>query len=282
MNLSSITRVIPKRPVSWLTGKVADIPLPRGLRRHVLTCFSNLVGIDLDEVELPLSEYKSVGDFFSRRLRTGARPIDPALVTCPVDGTLRETGVCSSALALTVKGEPYTLEELLGDSSLATRSVGAHWWNIYLSPKDYHRVHAPVDGFLEEIIHLPGALWPVNDWSLLNVSKLFSKNERVVFVFRQEDRVTLLVMVGATNVGSIRLPWSDSFSTSRLLCGPLEPRRMRIGRSFVRGEELAYFALGSSVLLIWSHQSDRRELLSLVERGSQLRLGLPLVTDGGM
>lgn len=282
MNLSSVTRIIPKRQVSWLTGKFASIPLPPVLRRHVLIFFSKLVGIDLDEVELPLSEYKSVGDFFSRRLRTGARPIDPAIVTCPVDGTLRETGVCSSALSLTVKGEPYTLDELLGDSSLATRCVGAHWWNIYLSPKDYHRVHAPVDGFLQEIIHLPGALWPVNDWSLRNIPKLFSKNERVVFVFRQEDRVTLLVMVGATNVGSIRLPWFDSFSTSRLKCGTLSPRRLPITRPFKRGEELAYFALGSSVLVFWCRRSDQREILSIIEPSSSIRLGIPLVTDIGL
>jgi len=278
MSLSSVTRILPKRQMSWLVGKIAQIPLPKMLRAPVLSLFSYIVGIDLSEVELPLPEYRSVGEFFSRRLRVGARPIDPALLTCPVDGTLRETGVCSSALTFTVKGAPYTLEELLGSRSFAALCEGAHWWNIYLSPRDYHRVHAPVDGILEEMILIPGALWPVNDWSLANIPKLFSKNERLVFVFKQENRTTILVMVGATNVGSIRLPWEPSFSTSRLNFGSKALRRFPTNRQFSRGDELAYFALGSSVVLFSNCHSTHQEFLTLVESGSQVRLGLPLMT----
>jgi len=278
MSLSSVTRILPKRQMSWLVGRISQIPLPKMLRAPVLTLFSNIVGIDLSEVELPLSEYRSVGEFFSRRLRVGARPIDPALVTCPVDGTLRETGVCSSLLTFTVKGDLYHLEELLGDRSLAALCEGTHWWNVYLSPRDYHRVHVPVDGVLEEMILIPGSLWPVNDWSLKNIPKLFSKNERLVFVFKQGDRTTILVMVGATNVGSIRLPWEPSFSTSRLTFGSRELRRYSVHRPFSRGDELAYFALGSSVVLFSPRHSNHQEFLTLIESGSQLRLGLPLIT----
>ena len=279
MSLSSVTRILPKRQMSWLIGQIAQIPLPKRLRTPVLTWFAYLVGIDLSEVELPLAEYRSVGEFFSRQLRAGARPIDPAILTCPVDGTLRETGVCSSALTFTVKGAPYTLEELLGDRTLAALCEGAHWWNVYLSPRDYHRVHAPVDGILEEMILIPGSLWPVNDWSLANIPKLFSKNERVVFVFKQQDRTTILVMVGATNVGSIRLPWEPSFSTSRLTSGGRALRRFSIHRPFSRGDQLAYFALGSSVVLFSTCHSHHQEFFTLIESGSHIRLGLPLITS---
>ena len=278
MSLSSVTRILPKRQMSWLIGQVSHIPLPKVLRAPVLRLFSYFVGIDLSEVELPLMEYRSVGEFFSRRLRVGARPIDPALLTCPVDGTLRETGVCSSALTFSVKGAPYTLEELLGSRSMAALCEGAHWWNVYLSPRDYHRVHAPVDGILEEMILIPGSLWPVNDWSLANIPKLFSKNERLVFVFKQEDRTSILVMIGATNVGSIRLPWEPSFTTSRLISGVRELRRFSLNRPFSRGDELAYFALGSSVVLFSTCHSNNQEFMTLVESGSQVKLGLPLIT----
>lgn len=280
MTVSSITRVLPKRQVSWLCGKLSEIPLPRWARPFVQRVFASLAGIDCGEAELPLVEYPSVGAFFSRRLRGGARPIDPALVSCPVDGTLREVGIATHEGTMLVKGHLYSLAELLGDVEIAEAAEGSMCWNLYLSPRDYHRVHAPVDGVLEQIIHIPGALWPVNDWSLRSIPKLFAKNERVVFVFRQEDRKTLLVMVGATNVGSIRLSFDPTFSTTRFWRGwNARPRVTHLHRSFVRGEELAYFALGSSVLLFWHHRSPEQELVSLAEEGAHLSVGLPLVSE---
>lgn len=180
-----------------------------------------------------------------------------------------------------VKGCKYSLQELLGDAGIAEGVGGARCWNLYLSPRDYHRVHSPVDGVLERIIHIPGTLWPVNDWSLGAIPRLFAKNERVVFVFREEDRITLLVMVGATNVGSIRLAFDPQFTTSRLIRGlRTRPHVIHLNRSFVRGDELAYFALGSSVLVFWHHRFPDQELISIVEEGSHLQVGLPLVTKG--
>jgi phosphatidylserine decarboxylase len=279
MSFSQITTILPKRQLSWLCGTLAHVPLPPVLRAPVLRAFSQLVGIDESEAELPLSEYRSVGAFFSRKLRLGARQIEPAVLTCPVDGTLREIGQTSPGGKLLIKGVAYTLAELLADEEATAAAHGTQVWNVYLSPRDYHRVHAPVDGILERIIHIPGSLWPVNDWSLATIDKLFSRNERVIFVFRQEDRCTLMVMVGATNVGSIRLTDDSSFSTSRFLFGSdRRPRSFPIGKKVKRGDDVAYFTLGSSVLLFWHHLWPEHELASLIEPGSHVSMGLPLVT----
>lgn len=281
MTISSITRVLPKRQISWVCGKLAEIPVPRWARPFVHRVFAYLANIDCSEAELPLDEYPTVGTFFARKLRPGARPIEPALLTCPVDGTLREIGKATEEGTMVVKGSRYSLVELLGVREIAESAGGAVCWNLYLSPRDYHRVHAPVDGILEQIIHVPGTLWPVNDWSLAAIPHLFGKNERVVFVFSQEERKTLLVMVGATNVGSIKLAFDPSFFTSRLWAGwNSGPRVVHFNRPFVRGEELAYFGLGSSVLLFWHHASPDQELVSIVEEGSHLSVGLPLVSAG--
>src|SRR5262252_1883855 len=149
---------------SALVGWGATRPLPSRLRGLAYRAFARAVGANLDEVELALGGYPSLGDFFARRLQRGAREVDaaPSAIISPCDGVLAARGTAVSGALVQAKGRTYQLAELVADGELASRLTGGPYATIYLSPRDYHRVHAPVDARIEGYDYLPGALWPVN------------------------------------------------------------------------------------------------------------------------
>jgi len=248
--LYSLLYLVPKNYLSRLTGWLAQVVLPGPLRKLSLKAFVRLTGIDIEEASKPLEEYRSVGDLFCRHLKPGLRPISSELVS-PADGTLRSIQTVSSGTVMQVKGICYTLEDLLLDQSLASHyQDNSEALSFYLSPRDYHRVHAPLSGLIARITHIPGALWPVNDWSLHNISGLFVKNERVVIPIESERYgLVTLVMVGATNVGKISLAFEPELDTNRAGSRSVRTFDYQEKVQITAGDELGAFHLGSTVLL---------------------------------
>lgn len=206
--------------------------------------YAKKYGVNLEELRMPLVEHASLGAFFVRRLKSGARvfPADPRVLPSPCDGTLQSMGPIAEGTLLQAKGRPYAVDELLGEAGAGAAFEGGFAYTIYLSPRDYHRVHAPLAGELWRARWLDGTRFSVAPRVLLARAKVLSVNERAVLSFRGPGGAWALVMVGALNVGKIRVIGIDPSPRVEL-----EPPR-----SFARGDELARFMLGSTVVLLVS------------------------------
>lgn len=241
-------RYVPKNHLSRVIGRLVHARLPRPVARRLVRWFAGTYEIDVDAAGKPLHDYPSIGHFFTRDLREGLRPIEGEFVS-PVDGTLRNFGVIANGRLEQVKGKTYTLERFLSDEDNASRFENGFFFNFYLSPQDYHHVHSPVGGSIVRSVHIPGKLWPVNDWSLAHIDELFSINERVVTYIDGAMGRVAVVMVGATNVGKISVAY-DSFlsnvtgtkkAVTRNYSPPLPTRP---------GDRLGTFHMGSSVVVL--------------------------------
>jgi phosphatidylserine decarboxylase len=188
--------------------------------------------------------YPSFDAFFTRPLRPGARPIDVASVVSPADGRLVDSGPIDDDSRLTVKGQPYTVLDLLEDEAAARRYSGGSFCVIYLSPRDYHRVHCPVDGALTAVRGIPGDLYPVNSIGERHVPRLFARNQRVAFFLEGAGVGRLaLVMVGAIIVGRITVTALDESDI-------VGDRRIHPPKPMQRGDEIGIFHLGSTVVML--------------------------------
>lgn len=271
-------KYLPKKYLSWCVGQLVHLRLPGPLARFSVRVFIRLYGIDPTSARKPLAAYRSIGDFFTRDLRPELRPIAGA-VCCPVDGTLRGVYTLDSRGEVPqVKGVSYTLKDLLGGDPLVARFGQGQLWNFYLSPRDAHHIHAPVDGRIVKTVHIPGALWPVNTWALNSIPGLFAVNERVVSFIESEFGLLAVVMVGATNVGRIKLAYSDLETNSRPWRRARQCSLQHDPPIVVRrGEKIGTFKMGSSVVLV----SERCFLTPAGSGGdgAPVQYGAPLV-DG--
>lgn len=248
---------------SGLVGRLADLRLPTRLRAPVLRAFARLTGADLAEARGPLEIYPTVGAFFVRRLVEGARPVDPApdLLLSPVDGTVQSLAPIEHGRALQAKNRDYPLRDLLAGVGEELDLEQALAWTLYLGPRDYHRIHAPEAGRLSEVRWVPGARHGVSPGSLARRTVL-PINERCVLRLETTHGSLLLVLVGAINVGRIRVvgiePGVDA----------------RPDRTLERGEELGRFELGSTVVLITPPGAARPQADTFP--GQPVRQGAPL------
>jgi phosphatidylserine decarboxylase len=231
-------------------GRVADLQGPSPVLARAIDAFVGIYGVDMDEAVVPEAGFASFDAFFTRRLRPGARPLDPdpAAILSPADGRLEDLGAIDLDARLRVKGRPYAVAELLGDEAEAERYRGGSFFIVYLSPRDYHRVHAPATGAVRQVRHVPGTLFPVNAIGLNHIANLFAKNERVAVVQDTErhGRVTT-VLVGALGVGRIGLAFDDLRTNMGANHGVRQyaPDAVRLAR----GDELGVFHLGSTVIV---------------------------------
>lgn len=241
-------RYVPKNHLSRAIGRLVHARLPRPISRRLVRWFADTYKIDVDAAGQPLHEYPSIGHFFIRDLAEGLRPIEGDFVS-PVDGVLRNFGVIANGRIEQVKGKTYTLARFLADEANATRYENGAFFNFYLSPQDYHHVHSPVGGGIVRSVHIPGKLWPVNDWSLANIDELFSINERVVtYVDCHLGRVAV-VMIGATNVGKISVTY-DSFISNSADVDRTVARDYGPPLPIAGGARLGTFHMGSSVVVL--------------------------------
>jgi phosphatidylserine decarboxylase len=261
-----------------LVGGLADLPVPRFLRSAVYGAFSGLVGVDLGEVEKRLADYPSLGAFFVRRLRPGLRPMpdNRTTIVSPVDGQLASFGRIEGDRLVQVKGLHYSLGDLVDDADVAPRFHGGFFATIYLSPRDYHRIHAPCAGKIAWARHVPGRLFPVNRPSVAVVPDLFARNERVMCSIDTARGSIFVAAVGALNVGRISSVFDRAWNGPRGGVGnrrgaKAETRRYDPPVTIDRGDDLMAFHLGSTVVLLFEPGAFR--LQRDLREGSLMRVG---------
>jgi len=241
---------LPKKYLSHYVGSVAYKDWPKPISQLSVKAFAQMVGINTEEAEKPLNEYASVGELFSRRLKKGARPIEGERVH-PCDSRITQSGRVVQGVLIQAKGLKYTLDEFLPQTPWVESLEGGTFNTYYLSPKDYHRVHAPIKGKIHWLKYFPGELWPVNYWSLRNIPGVLAINERVAIGIETAQGKMVLVMVGATNVGSMSFNFDSSIVTNQY---PFKNRRLLIEypqpKTVAVGEEIGAFNLGSTVVLL--------------------------------
>lgn len=263
-------RFLPKNSLSRLMGRLAKLRHPAALSRKARDWFVKKYKIDMSEAEFSLEHYPTLADLFIRRLKPGARPIGEGLVH-PCDGVLTRVGRVEEGRLIQSKGIDYSINELLkGEEAHRAFNKGTYL-TYYLCPTDYHRVHSPITGALEEVVHVPGRLWPVNPWSVENISQLFAINERVVFNIATPNGRVSLVMVGATNVGQISVTADPSLRTN---CGGDTPvvRKFESPIPVHKGDELGTFHMGSSVVVVYPES-----ILSEPPRSGVVKMGQSLM-----
>ncbi len=242
--------LLPKQALTTLMGRLAGA---RGGRwtQAAIRRFIARYGVDMAEAAEPdPSAYASFNDFFTRPLREGARPLASADWLCPVDGAISQFGAIDGDQVFQAKGHRYGTGTLLGgDAALAERFRDGSFATLYLSPKDYHRIHMPCEGRLRRMIHVPGALFSVNPATARGVPGLFARNERVVCIFDTDRGPLALVLVGATIVGSMATVWHGVVNPPRP--GTVREWRYDDGEIVLaRGQEMGRFLLGSTVVLL--------------------------------
>ena len=245
----------PKQALTQLLGRLANL---RGgaLTTAAIRWFAARYRVDMSEAAEPdVTRYDTFNAFFTRALRPGARPIADAPFICPVDSAISQFGAIDDDRILQAKGHNYTTTSLLGgDREFAAQFRHGSFATLYLSPRDYHRIHMPCAGRLTRMIYVPGALFSVNPVTARGVPQLFARNERVACVFEGEHGPFVLVLVGATIVGSLETTWHGVLNRKRE--GALREWRYagtsaESSVTFARGDEMGRFALGSTVVLLF-------------------------------
>ena len=249
--------LLPKQALTALMGRLAHA---RGgvWTTAVIRRFIARYGVDMAEAANPdPTAYATFNEFFTRALRPGIRPVAAADLICPVDGAVSQLGPIERDQIFQAKGHHYSTTALLGgDAALAKRFENGHFATIYLSPRDYHRIHMPCAGRLVRMVHVPGALFSVNPTTARGVPGLFARNERVVCVFESDAGPFVMVLVGATIVGSMATVWHGQVNPPRT--GQLRSWGYADKDIALRqGEEMGRFLLGSTVVLLFPAGSLR-------------------------
>jgi len=244
--------LLPQQLLTRFAGRIASAQAG-GLTTALIRRFVARYQVDMSEAANPdIASYASFNDFFTRALRPGLRPLADAAAICPVDGAVSQLGPIERDQIFQAKGHHYSTKALLGgDAQLAAQFQDGHFATIYLSPRDYHRIHMPCDGRLLRMEHVPGALFSVNPTTARGVPGLFARNERVVCMFDTPLGPMALVLVGATIVGSMATVWHGQVNPPRTG----QPRRWDYANESItlrQGEEMGRFLLGSTVVLLFA------------------------------
>ncbi len=251
--------LIPKQALTALAGKLASAEAG-SLTTSVIRWFVGRYNVNMAEAANPdIASYKSFNEFFTRPLAEGARPLAEADFLCPVDGAISQFGAIERDQIFQAKGHSYSTTALVGgDRKLAEQFENGSFATLYLSPRDYHRIHMPCAGKLTRMIYVPGALFSVNPTTARGVPGLFARNERVVCVFESEFGPFVLTLVGATIVGSMATVWHGTVNPPR----PGVVREWRYdtanGTAAVhlqKGQEMGRFLLGSTVVMLFPKNS---------------------------
>lgn len=277
MNIAVLLQyILPKQAITALAGKLAHYQ-GGNLTTSVITWFVKRYQVNMAEAENPdIVSYKTFNEFFTRPLKIGARPIAQAAFICPVDGAISQFGAIEKDQIFQAKGHSYSTTALVGgNKALAEKFENGHFACLYLSPKDYHRIHMPCDGTLKSMTYVPGALFSVNPTTAQGVPGLFARNERVVCEFTSTQHGSfVMVLVGATIVGSMATVWHDAEN------GIINPPRTGKTKTWnynsknitlKQGDEMGKFLLGSTVVMLF--EKDMLQFNSDWQPARTIRLG---------
>jgi len=257
MNMAVLLQyILPKQAITALVGKLAHYH-GGSLTTSIIKWFVKRYQVNMAEAANPdIASYTTFNQFFTRPLKTGARPITQADFICPVDGAISQFGAIEKDQIFQAKGHSYSTTALVGgDKALANKFENGHFACLYLSPKDYHRIHMPCDGALKSMTYVPGALFSVNPTTAQGVPGLFARNERVVCEFTSAQHGSfIMVLVGATIVGSMATVWHD---TENGIINPPRTSKTKTWQyddkniSLKQGDEMGRFLLGSTVVMLF-------------------------------
>lgn len=273
----ALQKVIPQRILTELAGKLAQVRWPP-LKNFLIRSFRKAYNVDLRESKIKDAEdFPSFNAFFTRELEDGARPISASenLMVSPADGYISELGVLHREYLLQAKNIYYSASELVADNILGAALEAGSFATVYLSPRDYHRVHVPIAGKLLSLTYVPGKLFSVNDKTARSLEGLFTNNERLVAQFQTEEFTYALVMVGAMIVGGMET----------VVTGQIKRRQdiielnVESGKTFAKGEEFGRFHLGSTAIVVLPPEAGVVFDVGM-QKGMQIRMGESLATFG--
>ena len=281
MQLSIILQyLLPKQAITALAGKLANLQCGTTTTK-VIAWFVQRYQVNMAEAANPdISSYKTFNDFFTRPLKANARPLANADFICPVDGAISQFGNIEQDQIFQAKNHNYSsLTLLAGNQALANKFQNGRFACLYLSPKDYHRIHMPCDGTLKSMAYVPGDLFSVNPNTAANVPNLFARNERVVCEFESAQHGSfVMVLVGATIVGSMATVWhQDNSGAPNQVINPPRSKNVRnwnyADKNIVlkQGDEMGRFLLGSTVVMLF--EKDALQFNSDWQPARAIRLG---------
>ncbi len=275
---AALQYLLPQHTLSRAAGWLAETETA-WIKDPFIRWFIERYEVDMDEAEQEdPARYKNFNTFFTRALKPGSRDIcnDDKAVVCPADGAISQIGDIEYGRIFQAKGQDFSAAELLGgDRRLAEPFMGGKFATVYLSPRDYHRVHMPAGGELKTMVHIPGDLFSVNEATANQVPRLFARNERVAAVFDSEYGPMAVVLVGAMIVASIETTWAGLVAPVKKqirTCHYPDPREY----SFARGDEMGRFKLGSTAIVLFGR--DRISWDEDYRAGSCTRMGERLGT----
>ncbi|HEX7673876.1 MAG TPA: archaetidylserine decarboxylase [Bdellovibrio sp.] len=274
--MSAITRILPKRRLSRLAGKIMHYRGPQWWAHFSVKTFASFYKINLEESEKPYTEYPSIGEFFVRRLKPGIRPIGETWAVHPADSVITQAAPIDDGTLIQAKGHTYKLSEFTQDPDCDKKWAGGFFLTYYLCPTDYHRVHSPVDGEIVSSRYMPGQLWPVNEWSTTNIPNLFSINERMLVEIETDLGPVGVVFVGATNVGHICLSFDEKMQGNQKGPHIFEHKIYSPEIPTHKGSELGMFRMGSTVVVIYPPMF-RQKFEGHMNLGPNVRVNAPLL-----
>lgn len=261
--------ILPKHALTLYAGLLANVKI-RIIKNRLIRKFIRKHGVNMQEAAHEnIDDYACFNDFFIRHLKPGSRTIEDADIVSPVDGAVSELGDIQAGQLLQAKGRYYSVQELLAcDQTLASDFNSGHFITLYLSPKDYHRVHMPMDGILSETLYVPGRFYSVQPALSRVIPNLFARNQRLVVQFETSIGRMAMVLVGATVVGRIGTAWQGDVPRSRYIRKAVYTDKKLIKK----GEEMGYFKLGSTVILLFSQEAKMHWHQDMTS-GKSIRLG---------
>ena len=268
--------LLPKHLLTRAVGFAAGAKLGKATTFMIQQFIKHYI-VNTKEMAGKIEDYKSFNAFFSRPLVAGARPVNPNtnVVTFPVDGKISQFGKIEDKFLFQAKNHYYTTEALLADSKEAQAFKNGEFITIYLSPKDYHRVHLPFAGTLDKMIHVPGDLFSVNPFNAKHIPELFARNERVVCFFNTEIGRMAVIFVGATIVRSISTAWEGTVAPNKnkdIAVSEYASRNL----NFAKGDEIGKFFMGSTVICLF--EKDKIQFNEDMQSGQPTRMGMQMAT----
>ncbi len=268
-----LQQVIPQHLLSRLIGRLAECENP-AIKNYIIKSFAKQFNVDLSEAKIEQAEgFSHFNDFFTRELKEGMRPICPLedSIVSPADGAVSELGDIDLGSIMQAKGQYYSLVDLLaGDLDATDTYLGGKFATIYLSPKDYHRVHMPVDGRLTKMSYVPGRLFSVNQATANQIPGVFARNERLICHFESEQGPFVLILVGAMIVAGIETVWAGQVTP---LSATVQHQKYGNGDhiELKKGEEMGRFKLGSTAIILFP--KGRNEWSTALKNGTPLKMG---------
>jgi len=273
--MAAAQNLLPQHFLSRLVYALMRVEI-RWVKNLLIRSISRMAGVNWSEAASGhLEDYRHFNAFFTRELRPGVRPIndDPRILVSPCDGRVSELGQLQDELLLQAKGHRYSLHQLLADDPACSSLRGGSFLTIYLSPRDYHRVHMPLGGQLQRMIHVPGKLFSVAPYTVRHISNLFARNERVVSIFETDHGPMAHILVGAMLVASMETVWAGEITPCKTRDVTVTDYRDQ-DINFQRGDEMGRFNMGSTVILVMPPETTNWH--------PDLRAGQPVVLGQGL